>query len=111
MSLFPAAALVLLAVFITSVAVKTAEAEAPRAEIEQAPVHADGLCAYVNNNSEWLLPPKYAAADLFSKDGLAWVVTTDNWTKAEDKGADGPDGAPLYIGRTRDLLFLILRDI
>ena len=44
-------------------------------KIELATVCVDELCGYVNSKGEWHIPPKFAAADPFSKEGLAWVIT------------------------------------
>ena len=47
-------------------------------KIELATVCVDELCGYVNSKGEWHIPPKFAAADPFSKEGLAWVITNDH---------------------------------
>lgn len=60
-----------------------------KSKIELATVCVDELCGYVNNKGEWHIQPKFVAADPFSKEGLAWVITYDGVT----------DGA-IYIGDT-----------
>jgi len=50
---------------------------ADSAEMELAAVCVDELCGYVNSRGEWHIPPKFRAADPFSEDGLAFVITRD----------------------------------
>lgn len=86
-------------------------AAAYKTEIELATVCVEGLCGYVNNKGEWHIPPKFAAADPFSKDGLAWVITVDNWGKAYIEKGEGADDTSIYTGRTHKILYPIFRDI
>lgn len=64
-----------LAVFYYQNSVAQAESSA---ETELATVCVDELCGYVNSQGQWHIPPKFAAADPFSKDGLAWVTVNDH---------------------------------
>lgn len=45
--------------------------------LELGSVCVDELCGYINNKGQWYIPPKFRAADPFSKDGLAWVISCD----------------------------------
>jgi len=53
-----------------------------KAETELATVCLDELCGYVNSQGEWQIPPKFRAADPFSKEGLARVLVTNGSFKS-----------------------------
>ena len=42
--------------------------------IELTAVCLNDLCGYVDSQGHWRIPPKFAAADAFSEDGLALVI-------------------------------------
>ena len=72
------------------------EAQAARdTETELASVCVDEVCGYVNSNGGWHIPPKFRAADPFSEEGLAWLITYDGVT----------DGTK-YIGAIKKYMML-----
>lgn len=65
-----------------------------KVEIELAAVCVDGLCGYVNSQGEWHIPPKFAAADPFSEEGLAWVTVNEGSARAEKNARRNQDRPP-----------------
>jgi len=75
-------AAVLVLVGFTSYGVNEARAT-DKDEIELVTVCVGEQCGYVNNKGQWHIPPKFRAADPFSKNGLAWVITLDGVTDGQ----------------------------
>lgn len=80
----------------------------PEAAPELAAVCVDELCGYVNSQGQWHIPPKFAAADPFSRDGLAWVTINPASVEAAAKAGDSRMAAiaastefPGYMGPNR----------
>jgi KWG Leptospira. len=55
---------------------REAQAGSP-GEAELATVCVDDWCGYVDDQGRWRITPRFAAADPFSQDGLAWVILSD----------------------------------
>lgn len=60
-----------------------------KAALELATVCLDELCGYINSRGEWHIPPQFAAADPFSKEGLAWITINQGSIKATGIAGDG----------------------
>jgi len=80
-------------------------------KIELAAVCVDGLCGYVNSKGDWHIPPKFLAADPFSRAGFAWVITSDNWIKPDINDEDRAGQASIYTGRTHKIASPIFPNI
>ena len=68
--------------------------------IELATVCLGDLCGYVNSQGQWRIPPKFRAADPFSKDGLARVIVQDGFFKSDSylPSHGGPWSDMAYAG-------------
>lgn len=80
------------------------EARVADTEVELASVCVGEACGYVDSRGRWRIPPKFRAADPFSKDGLAWVISYDGLVdgsryngvirKASEGGIYAPQSLP-----------------